>query len=53
MIEQYRPGQTQGQQGTHFFKGQVGRFRERYSAEEQAVLAERFGDSLQKMGYQI
>lgn len=53
VIEQYRPGQTQGQQGTHFFKGQVGRFRERYSAQEQAVLSERFGDSLQKMGYEI
>jgi hypothetical protein len=53
VIEQYRPGQTQGQQGTHFFKGQVGRFRERYSVEEQAVLSARFGDLLQKMGYEI
>ena len=39
-----RPGgQVQGQQGTHFFKGQVGRFRERYSVEEQKILAEKFG----------
>lgn len=53
VIEQYRPGQTQGQQGTHFFKGQIGRFRERYSAEEQAVLSERFGAVLQKMGYEL
>lgn len=53
VIEQYRPGQTHGQQGTHFFKGQVGRFRERYSAQEQAVLSARFGASLQKMGYEI
>jgi hypothetical protein len=53
VIEQYRPGQTQGQQGTHFFKGQVGRFREHYSAEDQAILAERFGPVLKKMGYEI
>lgn len=53
VIAQYRPGQTQGQQGTHFFKGQVGRFRERYSAEEQDILAQRFGASLRKMGYKI
>ncbi len=54
VIEKYRPGgQAQGQQGTHFFKGQVGRFRERYSAEEQRILAERFGKTLQKMGYEI
>jgi hypothetical protein len=53
VIEQYRPGQTQGQQGTHFFKGQIGRFRERYSAEEQAALARRFGPMLSKMGYEI
>ena len=53
VIEQYRPGQTQGQQGTHFFKGQVGRFREHYNAEDQAILAERFGPALKKMGYEI
>ena len=54
VMEQYRPGgQVQGQQGTHFFKGQVGRFRERYSAEEQQVLAEKFGRYLEKMGYAI
>jgi hypothetical protein len=54
VVEKYRPsGQVQGQQGTHFFKGQVGRFRERYSAEEQQVLAEKFGRYLEKMGYAL
>jgi hypothetical protein len=53
-VEKYRPGgQVQGQQGTHFFKGQVGRFRERYSADEQKELAKKFGTTLQKMGYEI
>lgn len=54
VVEKYRPGgQVQGQQGTHFFKGQVGRFRERYSAEEQQILADKFGSYLGKMGYEI
>ena len=54
VLEKYRPaGQAQGQQGTHFFKGQVGRFRERYSAEEQKILATKFGRYLEKMGYEI
>jgi len=53
VIEKYRPsGQAQGQQGTHFFKGQIGRFRERYSPEEQKQLLEKFGPTLKKMGYE-
>ena len=53
VIEQYRPEKGEGQQGLHFFKGRIGRFREAYSADEQKVMAERFGSALQKMGYQI
>jgi hypothetical protein len=54
VIDKYHPGgQTRGEQGTHFFKGQVGRFREHYSAEEQKILADKFGASLQRMGYEI
>ncbi len=54
VVTKYRSdGQVQAQQGTHFFKGQIGRFRERYSADEQKILADKFGPSLQKMGYQI
>lgn len=54
IIEKYKPaGEVQGQQGTHFYKGQVGRFRERYSAEEQKILADKFGPTLLKMGYEI
>ena len=54
VVEKYRPsGQVQGQQGTHFFKGQVGRFRERYTAAEQKTLTDRFGRQLEKMGYEI
>ncbi|MFL7867553.1 MAG: sulfotransferase domain-containing protein [Anaerolineales bacterium] len=53
VIESYRPDKAEGQQGLHFFKGKIGRFREVYSVEQQAVLAERFGPHLQKMRYEI
>jgi hypothetical protein len=53
VIESYRPGKAEGQQGLHFHKGKIGRFREAYLAEEQAVLAERFGPYLKKMGYEV
>jgi hypothetical protein len=54
VLEKYRPGgDAQGQQGTHYFKGQVGRFRELYSPEEQKKLAEKFGNTLKKMGYEV
>ena len=54
ILEKYRPGgDVQGQQGTHYFKGQIGRFRERYTEEEQQVLLGKFGDTLKKMGYEL
>jgi len=55
VIQKYRPaGELQAtNQGTHFYKGQVGRFRERYSPDEQKILAKAFGPQLEKMGYQI
>jgi len=53
VIERYRPAKAEGQQGLHFHKGRIGRFREAYSADEQAILADRFGPYLKKMGYEI
>lgn len=53
VIERYRPGQAHSQQGLHFFKGKVGRFRDFYSAAEQAILVEKFAQQLQQMGYTI
>ena len=53
MIEQYRPGAGDGQQGLHFYKGKIGRFRESYGADQQKVMAERFGAAFEKMGYEI
>jgi hypothetical protein len=53
VIDSYRPGAAEGQQGLHFYKGKIGRFREAYSAEEQAILNEKLRPYLEQMGYEI
>ena len=53
VIESYRPGVSDGQQGLHFYKGKIGRFREAYNVEEQAILQEKLGPYLRQMGYEI
>ena len=53
VIESYRPEAAEGQQGHHFYKGKIGRFHESYSAEEQAILKEKLGPYLTRMGYEI
>jgi aryl sulfotransferase len=53
VIDGYRPGAAEGQQGLHFFKGKIGRFRESYSAEEQAILGDKLGPCLERMGYEV
>lgn len=52
VIEQYRPGANDGQQGLHFYKGKIGRFRESYSNEQQAILLKKLGKALDHMGYE-
>jgi len=49
----YRPKAAEGQQGLHFFKGRIGRFRESYTPEQQAILKERMGGYLSRMGYEL
>jgi hypothetical protein len=53
VMDKYQPGNAEGQQGLHYYKGQIGRFRESYSPEEQQVLAARLGSYLSKMGYGV
>lgn len=53
VIEKYRPGAAEGQQGLHFYKGKIGRFRESYSREEQSILVDRFGRVVETMGYKV
>ena len=53
VIESYRPGAADGQQGLHFYKGKIGRFRESYGVEEQAILKDKLSPYLVRMGYEI
>jgi hypothetical protein len=53
VIDSYRPGTAEGQQGLHFYKGKIGRFRESYSVAEQTMLNEKLGPYLKQMGYEI
>jgi hypothetical protein len=54
IVEKYRPGKArEGRDGLHFFKGQVGRFRERFDASEQQKMAEMFAPYLKRMGCEI
>lgn len=52
VIEQYRPGANDGQQGLHFYKGKIGRFRDAYTSEQQKVLLEKLSSYLERMGYE-
>jgi hypothetical protein len=53
VLGRYRPERAEGRQGTHFFKGRIGRFREAFPSEQQSILAAKFGPYLEKMGYPI
>ena len=52
VTEQYRPGANDGQQGLHFYKGKIGRFRDVYPPGQQAILKEKFGPYLARMEYE-
>jgi hypothetical protein len=51
VVEKYRPGAAEGQQGLHFFKGKIGRFRESYSEEQKSLLKQKLSAHLPRMGY--
>lgn len=54
VVEKYRPGKAkEGRDGLHFYKGQIGRFREKFSAEDQEKMAKAFTPYLARMGYPI
>jgi hypothetical protein len=53
VLGRFRPEQAEGRQGTHFFKGRIGRFREAFPTEQQAILEAKFGPELEKMGFPI
>ena len=53
VIESYHGPVVEGQKGLHFNKGQIGRFRDAYSAEQQAILKEKMGTFLVRMRYEV
>jgi hypothetical protein len=59
VIENYSPddasgaSRAEGQQGLHFFKGKIGRFREAYNEEQQKILNGKLSPYLKMMGYDI
>lgn len=52
VTDAFRPERGEGREGLHFHKGKMGRFREVYSVEQQAVLKEKMGAYLTRMGYE-
>lgn len=54
VIEKYRPEKAQpDQKGIHFSHGKIGRFRQKMSPEQQALMADRLGAYLVRMGYAV
>jgi hypothetical protein len=52
VVDQYRPEQaSQDQKGLHFRSGKIGRYRQKWSREQQAVLLQRFDPYLKSLGY--
>ncbi|MFT3892303.1 MAG: hypothetical protein QM730_11770 [Anaerolineales bacterium] len=51
VIERYRPG-VAVQEQLHFHVGRVGRFRESFTAQQQAILREKLAAYLPRMGYE-
>ncbi len=52
VIEQYRPGTNDAQQGLHFNKGKIGRYRDAYTSEQKRVILAKMVGYLDRMGYE-
>jgi hypothetical protein len=52
VIETYRPGANDEQQGLHFFKGKIGRFRDAYDEGQKQILEKKLAGYLSRMGYE-
>lgn len=55
VLDRYRPEQvlSTDQQGLHFRKGKIGRFRQVFTTEQQQACLETFGPCLKQMGYEL
>ena len=55
VLERYQPeaSASADQRGLHFSKGRTGRFRQKYTPEQQLILNEKLGPYLEQMGYAV
>lgn len=53
VIAQYRPNTAEGQQGLHFYKGKIGRFRDVYNEAQKETLKQKLDGYLSRMGYNL
>lgn len=54
VLTKYRPQEVRtDQKGLHFNQGKTGRFRQKMTAEQQMIVAEKFGPYLERMGYSV
>jgi hypothetical protein len=54
VVEKYRPEQANtNQKGLHFSQGKIGRFRQKWSPEQQEYLRQRFNPYLNRTGYKV
>lgn len=54
IVDRYRPAAPPPEQkGLHFSQGKIGRFRQKLTPEQQARLAEIFGDYLRRLNYPL
>lgn len=52
VIEKYRPGANDSQQGLHYYKGKIGRFRDAYTSEQKRLMLTKLVGYLERMGYE-
>jgi len=52
VVAKYHPAAAEGQQGLHFYKGKIGRFRSVYNEDQQKLLRQKLAAYLPKMGYE-
>ncbi len=54
-IDKNQPARTSqsDQRGIHFSKGKTGRYRQKYSEEQQTLMSEQLATTLEKLGYEL
>lgn len=51
VLQKYQPERGGEQRGTHFAKGKIGRYREKFTFEQKQRCLDLFGEYLERLGY--